>query len=150
MTVIVKSFDWHMAHRLGYGYVGKCTNLHGHTYVCEVAIAAELMNMYDMVIDFEDIKHICKTWVDDHLDHATMITVRDKQLLEFLKAERSKFFLLPPDYNNSTAENIAAFLFNMFNSELQMLEKKNKPKLVSVRIWETPSSSAIFTGGTRR
>ena len=48
----LKSFA--AAHRLIKDYPGKCRDLHGHNYRVDVLLAADQLDHYDFVLDFDD------------------------------------------------------------------------------------------------
>ena len=74
MTVsITQRIEWDMGHRLGDGYPSKCRHAHGHRYVAEVSFTAPDLDRYGMVVDFGNIKRLCKTWIDDNIDHAFLV-----------------------------------------------------------------------------
>ena len=54
-------------------------------------------------------------------------------------AGRTKWFCFP---KNTTAENMAAYLFSIFQKELENFEVK----LEEVRVWETETSVATYRG----
>jgi len=142
---IVKGFSWAMAHRLGQGYSGKCQNLHGHTYRCEVVLGSDMPDRFGMVIDFGQVKTSMEAWVNEYLDHATLVTADDKALEDALIALGSRTFAMPARYHNTTAENIANMLFWKF---LGMAHNLNV-SLITVRVWETETAYAEFTEGDK-
>ena len=61
---ITKQFNFETGHAL-YGYDGKCTNVHGHSYKLSVTVIGKPIEdtcnvKYGMVIDFGDLKKIVK------------------------------------------------------------------------------------------
>ena len=108
MTVsITQRIEWDMGHRLGDGYPSKCRHAHGHRYVAEVSFTAPDLDRYGMVVDFGNIKRLCKTWIDDNIDHAFLVYDKDPSLLAFLRAEDNRHHVVS---FNTTAENIATWL----------------------------------------
>lgn len=134
------------AHRLLKGYIGKCQNLHGHNYSIEVVVATELLNSHDFVIDFSVIKKICDPWVQAHLDHTILICEEDLELLNFVKASKQRYYILP-DNKNTTAECMAEHLFYQFQKLLAENPDhvRRDLKLVSVYLFETKDACAIYT-----
>ena len=89
----------------------------------------------NMVADFSDIKRIVKGWIDRELDHK-MILRHDDPLVAPLRALGEPMYLLE---SNPTVERIAKLIFDK-GRELGV-------DIVTVRVWETPSSFASY-GGT--
>lgn len=106
---IVKKFMFSAAHYLP-DYVGKCKQLHGHTYFLDVLVEGEINPDTGMVIDFYDLKHIVESKVISKLDHK----------------------LLNDIVENPTAENIIMWVKN----ELGMSFKEK----VVLKLWESPES----------
>jgi 6-pyruvoyltetrahydropterin/6-carboxytetrahydropterin synthase len=129
------------AHRLIKGYTGKCRDLHGHNYSLEVTLTAETLDQYDFVIDFDAIKAHLDTWVQDHWDHATLISAADHKLLAFIQQENQSYFVIPGEHN-TTAERLAEFLFHQFTDILKPLFKA--VKLTEVRVYESETAWASY------
>ncbi|NMB85921.1 MAG: Dihydroneopterin monophosphate aldolase [Methanosaeta sp. PtaB.Bin018] len=102
---LVAEFD--AAHSLP-GYIGKCANLHGHTYQVEVVVEGEV-GEDGFVMDFYHMKKILSAALQD-LDHRCLND------------------LLP----NPTAEKIAQWICDRLVEELVA----TKIKLVSLKLWE--------------
>lgn len=115
-----KSFTFDAAHFLP-NHKGKCANMHGHTYRLEVTVVREngqlCLNGTDegMVIDFADLKALVKAEVIDKMDHKIL-----NDVLPF----------------RTTAENIAAYIFEVLTDKLQ----SGGVILDRIKLWETPDS----------
>ena len=131
MYSVTKRIDFCYGHRL-LDYDGICRHPHGHNAVVEIELRAETLDRRNMVIDFNDIKHAIKTWIDRELDHK-MILRHDDPLVEPLEKLGEPIFKLE---SNPTVERIAKLIFDM--TQHQGLD------VVSVRVWETPTSWAEF------
>ena len=96
-----------------------------------------------MVIDFADIKKISLDFIHDKLDHGYMVWEKDTELLNFFKnSEGHKPVIVP---FTPTAENVAKFIFDTLNEKF--IDKyENGLKLSSVKLWETPTSYALYEG----
>ena len=143
LLTITKRHEWDMGHRLGKGYTSKCKHLHGHRYVAEMTFTCDGFDPYDMVIDFGTVKQVCGGWIDDHLDHSTLVYEHDTALLEFLYTEENRHLVVP---FNTTVENMAPWLA----AQLQLaidghpdLAARNVC-LVELRVNETPNGWAIW------
>ena len=103
-------------------YRGKCENVHGHNYRCQVTVEGHELDQIGLLIDFVALKKALQT-VIDRLDH--------QWLNDF-----------PPfDVLNPSAENIAKYIYDEVNKGL---EGDGGVTLASVRLWETDTSSATY------
>src|SRR5688572_21774780 len=109
-----------MGHRLQ-NHMGKCRNLHGHTYRIE-ADFARLSGLVDMragtsgegmVADFSPLKSVVALVVHD-LDHAMVLQSGDPAIAACGPYAEVHVVSFPP-----TAELLAAWLLDAINSKLQ-------------------------------
>ena len=133
MYSVTKRIDFCYGHRL-LDYDGVCKHPHGHNAVVEVDVRTDELDKRNMVVDFSDIKRIVKGWIDRELDHK-MILRHDDPLLEPLKALGEPVYVLD---SNPTVERIARLIF-------EQTREAGFP-VVAVRVWETPTSFASYTG----
>ena len=131
------------AHRLVKNYVGRCKHLHGHDYKVEVTIAAKQLNQYDFVMDFDEIKQLFDRWLQDHWDHATLVSEIDTPLIDFLEKQQQHYFIIPGN-KNTTAECLAEFLFQQFNQLLKTVDNQ-RITLHTVRVFESDSAWASYS-----
>ena len=124
---IAKEFRWEMGHRLP-EHFGLCKNIHGHSYKMIVEFEGEL-DKNQMVIDYYDIEKIINP-VIEKLDHAFMVNIDDKIVIEFLEKMNSKKVVVG---FNSTAENICNYLL----SEIKKSSLPSNISSVKVRVYET-------------
>ena len=124
---IAKEFRWEMGHRLP-EHFGLCKNIHGHSYKMIVEFEGEL-DKNQMVIDYYDVEKIINP-VIEKLDHAFMVNIDDKIVIEFLEKMNSKKVVV--DFN-STAENICNYLL----SEIKKCSLPSNISSVKVRVYET-------------
>lgn len=124
---IAKEFRWEMGHRLP-EHFGLCKNIHGHSYKMIVEFEGEL-DKNQMVIDYYDIEKIINP-VIEKLDHAFMVNIDDKIVIEFLEKMNSKKVVVG---FNSTAENICNYLL----SEIKKCSLPSNISSVKVRVYET-------------
>lgn len=135
---VVRKFGFDAAHRL-INHEGKCAWLHGHRYTVHVHLAPKLgLDPVGRVLDFAVMQRWIGGWLDEHLDHNTILHEEDGTLA----AGIAKFcrggspFLLP---YNPTAENIAKFLLDTIAGHLL----KGVPVVVTrVVVEETPNCRA--------
>ena len=132
MYVVTKRIEFCYGHRL-LDYDGVCKHPHGHNAVAEIDVRTDQLDSRNMVADFSDIKRLVKGWIDRELDHK-MILRQDDPLVEPLRALGEPMYLLE---SNPTVERLARLIFEKTH-ELGFL-------VVSVRVWETPSSFAAYS-----
>jgi len=102
-------------------YHGKCENVHGHNYRCQVTMEGEQLDDTGLLVDFVLLKRAVGA-VIDRMDH--------QWLNDF-----------PPfDVLNPSAENIAKFIYD------EVLKGIQTPgvRLGSVKLWETDTSVATY------
>lgn len=129
---IAKEFHWEMGHRLPF-HLGKCKNLHGHSYKCMVELTGD-PDSNGMVVDYFDVKKIIGHIIEK-LDHSFMVSKNDKELIEALDKLNSQKVVV--DFE-TTAENICLYL-------LEKIKLSNLPKnihSIKVRVFETENSYA--------
>ena len=133
MYTVVKEIHFCYGHRL-MNYEGLCAHPHGHNGKVEIELGADRLDGRGMVFDFGEIKEIVQKWVDRELDHK-MILKKGDPLVEALQKLGEPFFLME---ENPTAESLAKLIFDTAHSK--------KLPIRRVTFWETPSSSASFSG----
>jgi 6-pyruvoyltetrahydropterin/6-carboxytetrahydropterin synthase len=87
-----------------------------------------------MVMDFSRLKRVVGGWIDETLDHQ-MILHKDDPVLPFLRRLGEPVHVIDV---NPTAENIARIIFDYTAAQ-------GFP-VVEVRLWETESCFAAYTG----
>ena len=142
---IGKIIQWDMGHRV-LNHRSVCKGLHGHRYKAEICVEGDLVEKKDaseegMVIDFADIKKTAQKFIQEELDHAFMVWEKDIELLEFFKNSKGHKPVIVPF--TPTAENVAAYIFNELKDKFTDVFKTGL-HLQSVKLWETPSSYALF------
>ena len=130
---ISKEIHFCYGHRL-LDYDGQCAHPHGHNGKIVIELEVSKLDKRGMVYDFGDIKDLVQKWVDDQLDHKMILKKGDK-LEMILKDLGEPYYLMD---ENPTAENLAKLVFDF--------SKSKKLPIKSVTFWETPSSSATYTG----
>lgn len=147
---ITKEITIAMGHSVT-GHKSKCRGLHGHDYriiatVDDKVITTKGASDEGMVIDFGDLKQVMMDVIDRYYDHGFTL-YKDDPRAKLLKEandlwcfEMTRFHLV--DFI-PTAENLAKFWFEALKAELL----KRNIKLYSLEVYETPTSSAIYTEG---
>ena len=129
MYSVTKKIDFCYGHRL-LDYDGICKHPHGHNAVAEIEVRTGSLDNRNMVCDFSDIKRVVKGWIDATIDHQ-MVLRRDDPLVAPLQALGEPIYILE---SNPTVERIAKLIFDE--------GRKLGFDIVTVRVWETPSSFA--------
>jgi 6-pyruvoyltetrahydropterin/6-carboxytetrahydropterin synthase len=149
---IIKEFTWDMAHMLA-GHDGLCKNLHGHTYKIRVEVSKASGNVEEdtanhekgMVMDFSSLKRIVQKLIVEPLDHAFMYWRHstdplEHQIADLLKKSGRK--IAEVDYR-PTAEEMAISFMDLLSSHLV----EANINVISIELWETPTSFARVTRG---
>lgn len=125
LVEVTKEMTFDSAHQL-LEYQGDCSRLHGHTYKLQVTVKG-LPDAIGMIIDFKILKRYIQELILDELDHYNL---NDK--LNF----------------NTTAENMVVYFYDIILSTLVGMPEfvSRKVRLVSVKLWENPSSFAEYKG----
>jgi len=113
---IRKSFQFEAAHRLpNLPSNHKCARLHGHSFKVTLVVRGVLVDGYDWVLDFSEIKNIFKP-VLDQLDHHYLNEI--------------------PGLENPTSEVLARWIFGKVSPNLKGLHQ--------VILSETCTSESIY------
>ena len=103
-------------------YRGKCENVHGHNYRCQVTVVGTDLDSVGLLVDFVELKKVVHS-VLDRMDH--------QWLNEF-----------PPfDVLNPSAENMAKYIYDEVS---EGLKTRGGVKVGSIRLWETDTASAVY------
>jgi 6-pyruvoyltetrahydropterin/6-carboxytetrahydropterin synthase len=103
-------------------YHGKCENVHGHNYRCQVTLQGQQLDSIGLLVDFVELKRVVHS-VLDRMDH--------QWLNEFA----------PFDAINPSAENMARYIYEEVHAGLQA---KEGVVIASVKLWETDTCSAMY------
>lgn len=120
------------------GYIGKCSNIHGHRWKIEVEVeSAELIadgEKRGMIIDFGDLKK-CVRDLADSFDHALIYEVGSLKSSTISALNEENFRLIEVSFR-PTAENFAHYFFNELTSKHLPVSK--------VTVYETPGNCATY------
>ena len=103
-------------------YRGKCENVHGHNYRCQVTLEGEQLDSIGLLVDFVELKRVVHG-VLDRMDH--------QWLNEFS----------PFDVLNPSAENMAKYIYDQV---AEGLPSRDGVKVGAVKLWETDTASATY------
>lgn len=140
--------NFETGHRLPH-LAGKCENLHGHSWWVEVTVATEVDT--DVVVEFGGFKRALREWVDAHLDHGLMLSVKDP-LTEVLRNHGKVFVFgedLPGNYLTRdlgwpTVENVAHLLGRVAVHALLQQSRAQGAQVARVTVQETHVNSAAW------
>lgn len=146
--LITKEIEIDMAHRVCF-HRSKCRNLHGHRYKIEVGVDDKIIEEVGasdcgMVIDFSDLKQVMMEELDERFDHGAVFYQHDKYR-NFLEG-----MIMIGDQNPNklhfvdfipTAENLCKHWFELMEPKL----KERGIQIAHIKVWETPTSTAIYT-----
>lgn len=127
-----RRLEFDAAHRV-MRHESKCANLHGHRYVVDITVEADALDSVGRVVDFSVIKERMGKWIDEHLDHGTIVNREDEDLRAFCEAHGWKVYAMD---GNPTAENLARLLHEVAGVMLGGLGVSVR----RVRVYETPNS----------
>lgn len=116
MTEVSVRVRWEGAHRLP-ELPGKCQSLHGHSWQAWVTLDGPVSPRSGVVVDFSAAKNAIQRWVDDRLDHATMLGSADK-LLPVFTGYNLRHYVFGEDPHTQgllwpTVENVALLLYRV-------------------------------------
>jgi 6-pyruvoyltetrahydropterin/6-carboxytetrahydropterin synthase len=131
--IITKEFRFEAAHRLIKNYTGKCTNNHGHSWMVRLHLEGTDLDERDMLIDFQELKSL-KAWVDDKLDHATLLWESDP-MCEYIRNSGQRMFITR---KNPTSEHIAEVILD----EAIKLFDNSRIKVSCIEVNETCTTGA--------
>lgn len=133
MITCTRRIEFDAAHRI-INHESKCKMLHGHRYALEATFTADELDNLGRVIDFGKIKQILGDWIDDNLDHNTILSIQDKNLGDKITSETTqKIYYID---ENPTSENIANHIFNKICP--QLFANKGV-KCTEIKLYETPN-----------
>ena len=130
---VTKIISFCYGHRL-LNYDGKCKYLHGHNGFAEILLESSSLDRRGMVVDFTDVKNVVGTFINEKLDHKMLLNKKDR-MAAVLKKMNEPHFLMD---SNPTAENIARLIYSF--------SKSKRLQVVSVKLWETETSFAVYVG----
>lgn len=141
-TSCTRRIEFDAAHRLP-EHDGKCQRLHGHRYVVDVTFEGPLRPVgeseHGMVMDFGAIDLLLQEIVDTW-DHRTLLWAADPLTNALYQAGMEESVI--PLAFVPTAENLAGFIGGRL---LDVTDMDKEPRVVSVRVQETPRGWATWT-----
>jgi 6-pyruvoyltetrahydropterin/6-carboxytetrahydropterin synthase len=112
------------AHQLR-NYRGKCENLHGHNYKVQVTVEGEDLNSIGLLADFTELKGALRE-ITEFLDHKFLNEIE------------------PFTEINPSAENVAKYIADKLQSQLDAGASEVPVFIAAVKVWETDTSTATY------
>jgi 6-pyruvoyltetrahydropterin/6-carboxytetrahydropterin synthase len=135
-----KKFRFESAHRLANNYVGKCSNIHGHSWNGLITITVNQLDTFGFGLDFAELKQFIKP-LEKTYDHAIFLNSQDQELIDLCVKNGWKHCVF--EDLNPTSEVLAITIFNLAQA---FLKHFSQIEVKSVTIDETCTSSCIFSG----
>tara|TARA_B100001250_G_C19546320_1_gene676977 strand:+ start:98 stop:538 length:441 start_codon:yes stop_codon:yes gene_type:complete len=144
---VIKIIQWDMGHRV-MNHRSICKGLHGHRYKAEISLKGELVDVEGaseegMVVDFADIKKLALSLIHSKLDHSFMVWDQDDEMIDFFNSSKGHKPVIVPF--TPTAENVAKYIYDVLAPKV-VDTYGNNLHLNSVKVWETPTSCAVYSG----
>ena len=115
MFILSKEYSFEASHRLAKGFVGRCNNIHGHSWHGEVQFAVNDIMDYDMGVDYAKLKLIINSAIDKY-DHALILCKEDLDIADFmLKRGNDRVIVMD---ENPTSEVLARLISKDVSLEL--------------------------------
>ncbi|MFD5089818.1 6-pyruvoyl tetrahydropterin synthase family protein [Amycolatopsis thailandensis] len=144
------------AHRLPQ-LPGKCASLHGHSWQVTVSVSAPALCSDGTVVEFGALKAGVRQWINTHLDHGTMLGIRDPLALHLYTAG-SKVFRFGADDREAvgdeerlafdlpwpTVEAVAVLLRRVSQAVLVALPSAPNASIGRVLVRETHLNTAAY------
>lgn len=147
---ICKTLEVENAHMLS-KHPDNCKYPHGHSRIIEFILEADSLDENEMVCDFKIIKEACIDFVEK-FDHAICMNTNDPKYQQFKENYDDRVI----GYQNldPTTEVLAKDIYDRCNERLKDYRENSSSrfklgenvKLVSVKVWETSSSWAEYSG----
>ena len=147
---ICKTMEIENGHMLS-KHPDNCKFPHGHTRKVEFVLESDELDENEMVCDFKIITSVIKEYLDS-FDHALCMNTED-EMYDVLKSKYGDH-IIGFQGEDPTTEVMARTIFERLKADLESYRKTSDARyllasgvrLVSVRVWETSSSWAEYTG----
>lgn len=149
MVTISKEIQFDAGHRVP-NHKSKCRNPHGHRYRVEVFCEGAIITTpgasdEGMLIDFSDLKDMMMKLIHDPLDHGFIVWEHDGPMNDMLIHGDPDWKII--DFETvPTAENIAIWCWQQLKPVIDDRWHEGGLRLDAVKVWETPTSMAIYDG----
>ena len=146
-ATVVVSHGFEAAHRLPRAG-GKCSNVHGHSWVVEWHVTGRI-GRSGSVVDAETLHQRLSEWTDAALDHGCLLGVADP-LLPALLEDGGKVHVFGDEHEPCsdlpwpTAENLAVLLHRVATDTIEHLGKAGPLHVSRVLVRQTAETTAIY------
>lgn len=131
--------NFETAHRLPH-LLGKCESLHGHSWWVTVTVQADALTADGIVVEFGPYKWALRAWIDEVLDHGTVLGRRDP-LAAILRENDCKVFTMK---GWPTVEAVAELLARKAADLLVMVPAAAGARVTRVHLQETHVNGAAW------
>lgn len=138
-ATIMVSHNFETAHRLPH-LPGKCQSLHGHSWWVDVTVAADNPDDNGVLVEFGAYKRELRAWIDQYLDHGTILGAADP-LVQPLRDAECKVYTLD---GWPTVETVARHLAYMATELLAVTGHAPGAYVSSVEVRETHLNRAAW------
>ncbi|MDP7196800.1 MAG: 6-carboxytetrahydropterin synthase [SAR202 cluster bacterium] len=90
---ITKAFRFEAAHRMAKGYIGKCSNIHGHSWRGELSVICSKLDEYGMGIDFYQLDQFLNQIIE-YFDHKIILFKEDTELIRLCDLSKWSYVVL--------------------------------------------------------
>jgi 6-pyruvoyltetrahydropterin/6-carboxytetrahydropterin synthase len=122
-------------------HTGRCSRIHGHSWSITLTFASKELDENGFVVDFGEL-HYLGDWIDENLDHATVVCKSDPRIEE-IRALAQSGLLKITEVEHASCEGIAEHLFNIFN-RLVRQKTQNRAWIQKILLEEDSRNSATF------
>lgn len=144
MYTVEKTFEISYSHRLFHLPQGhKCTGLHGHNADVKIKLYSEHLDKNGFILEFSEF-HRFKYFLE-RFDHATIIDPNDIELIDWVKNQNNKHFIMP-EHMNASAENMCKVFFD---EACELYKNLNLTK-IEISFQETVGNTATYSGNFGR
>lgn len=137
--LITRKGSMDVAHKVLH-HAGACAQRHGHTYLFELTFSFTQSKEIGYALDFKEIKRVGCEWINDYLDHGSIVNPIDINYLNLVRLEESKHWEMSLNgvnkFCNPTVENIAK---EMFMAQEILFESYQNLQISQIRLYETPN-----------
>lgn len=144
MYISTKTFDnFSVALRQWRAGHSHCQLLHGYAFKIKIWFTSEELDDMNWVVDFGGFKHMgLREWLDDLLDHTTLIEKDDPYLDLFQQMEVMGLLKLKV-MDKMGCESLAKLIFDKFNDTLSKQDAA-RSRVIKVEVFENEKNSAIY------
>lgn len=146
--------NFETAHRLPV-LGGKCQNLHGHSWWCEITVSAPEMTD-GTIVEFGALKSAIRRWIDTWLDHGAMLGAQDVLTATLVKESSKVFRFGATDAASDaeqyavklawpTVENVAQLIASVAQDILASLSHAPVAQITCVTVHETHVNAAVWS-----